>query len=161
MGLFRKIKTAAPAAPRIAITDRVPSTPKNGSLTNYLSTSGGGYDALYGGDGTVAGSQMSPEDQQVWLEMRKNVAKAFQLLNVAHYKDQQPACLGHLVRDPKDPWAIWLEVNGVRVDRLMRSAVEVWEGGPAEPYPVLCRLAVMGSQPQYYKPSVMIQRNKT
>jgi hypothetical protein len=167
MGLFGRKKDVAPVAPRIAIEDRVPSTPKSEGLRHYLTTSGGSYDLL-GGEG-LADSNMSPEDREVWLQMRKNADKAFQQLRVPLYKDLPPyepgridprRRLGYLVRDPRDPWAIWLEVEGVRVDRLMRSAVEAWEGGPAEPYPVLCELVIIGTKPEYYKPSVVIRRNK-
>lgn len=168
MGLFGRKKERGPAAPRIAIQDRVPSTPKNEQLKNYLTTSGGSYDLL--GGGGLADSSMGPEDREVWLQMRKNADAAFQRLKVPLYRDlptyvpgrpDPTRFIGYLVRDPKDQRAIWVEVNGVRVDRLMRSSVEAWEGGPAEPYPVMCSLVILGSKPEYYKPSVTIYRNKS
>jgi len=160
MGLFSRKKE--PAAPRIAITDRVPSTPKNDALTNYLQSSGGSYDAL-GGDG-LADSAMNDYEREVWLAMRKGAEATFTKLKVPHYNDPDNSMrgvLGYLVRDPRDPRAIWLEVNGVRVDRLVQSSVAAWEGGPAEPYPVRCSLMVIGSKPQYNRPVVQIHRNKT
>jgi hypothetical protein len=166
MGLFGKKKESAPVVPRIALVDRVPSTPKSEGLRNYLTTAGGSYDLL--GGGGLADSPMSPEDREVWLQMRNSADKAFKQLRVPLYKDlpnyvpgvSDPRRLGYLVRDLRDPWAIWLEVEGWRVDRLMRSSVEAWEGGPAEPYPVLCSLFIIGTKPEYFKPSVTIHRNK-
>jgi hypothetical protein len=147
MGLFGKKE---PAAPRITINDRAPSTPKSEQLTNYLDTSMGGYAAL--GGKKLADSPMSQEDRDVWHAMRTSAEAAVKKLKVPK---EGWRGVGYLVRDPKDTWAIWVEVEGVRVDRLMRSAVEAWEGGPAEPYPVRC--GVWGGD----KPSVTLWANKS
>lgn len=153
MGLFGKKKESAPAAPatpRVAIEDRVPSTPKYEQLTNYLATSMGGYVALDGKK--LADSPMSQDDRDAWHAMRTGVDAAMKKLKI---RDERRDCLAYLVRDPKDLGVIWVEVDGVRVDRLMASAVEAWEGGPVEPYPVRCTL--WGGD----KPAVMVHRNKS
>lgn len=151
MGLFGKKKDVAPVAPRIAIEDRVPSTPKPEQLANYLYSSGGGYVAL--GGKQLAGSPMGKEDRDAWHAVRTSADAAFKKLRIGDRETRE--CLGYLVRDAKDPWSIWLEVDGVRVDRLMRSAVEAWEGGISEPYPVRCLLG--GAK----WPCVTIRRNKS
>jgi hypothetical protein len=138
MGLFSKREKSVPA-PRMALEERT-VTPTTEQLTTYLWTAGGSYHS-------------SPEDKdpETWQAMRSAADKWMKQLGVT---DRHVKRLAYLVPG-NTPDVIWVEVDGVRVDRLTRSAVAAWNGQLTEPLPVVCNLMQIGGK-GYERPSVTL-----